>query len=217
MPKRTRSTSPRTSAPSPLPLPTPGLQDRVRPSPRTAKPPGPTWKSTVTPATKPYPASPQSDIWDRADQRLSARLAAAAKGRRGRPSKLDRQIIADLVFLLEAGNYLKPAAAALGLHVDTVYDWLAKGRTEPPASALHRLFSDAVEAAIGKAEADAVMGMRAGGRDWRAQAKFLERRHPASWGQRLAITGADGAPPAGVTLYQAAAAGVRLPKEDDTD
>lgn len=187
-----------------LPPPTPGLQVPVS-NVRGPDVPGPfrrrhrakSWRDRYSGQAK------LEGLFDRADIRVARRSV-------GRPTKLTKQLVADLVFLLEEGAYLEPAAFAVGITPSTLFDWLAKGRSEPPHTAEHRFFSEAVDAAVGSAEVRLMLDSKLGGPKGKASAFVLERRFPGKWGRRLAITGADGAPPTGVQVY-----GVRLPKDDD--
>jgi hypothetical protein len=55
------------------------------------------------------------------------------KTRTGKRSLATRATLTRLVELVEQGSYLSHAAAAVGLHIDTVYGWLSKGTNERTA------------------------------------------------------------------------------------
>ena len=140
---------------------------------------------------------------------------------RGRASKLTPELQTKIVKALEAGNYLETAAAAVGVHKQSLYTWMRKGNDKPDSP--HGRFLDAVQRAWRKAELDdlACVTAAAAGytvtkvrktthpngdveevhevttkRDWQAAAWKLERRFPRRWGRwdRHEITGIDGGP-----------------------
>lgn len=115
-----------------------------------------------------------------------------AKSKGGRPTKFNAEIADDIVKFLAGGGYIETAAAACGIHKDTLYAWLKQGaRAE---SGPKRRFSDAVQKALAEAEIRASAQIQLHGKkEWQAYAWYLERRYPDRWGRRrLEVTGPDG-------------------------
>lgn len=111
----------------------------------------------------------------------------AKRKRVGRPSKLTADTQNELVKLIKAGNYLETAAAYVGLHPDTVREWLRRGRRE--AKGKHREFSVVIQRAEAFAESSALLRIRAAGQmSWQAEAWYLERKFPAKWGRWERVT-----------------------------
>lgn len=113
----------------------------------------------------------------------------------GRPTKLDPDVADRLVLMVRAGNYLETAAAACGLSVSTVRDWIRKGQRagSGPLFDLARR----IEVAQGESEAlDVNKLLQHGQKDWRALAWRLERRFPERWREvaESMHTGRDGGP-----------------------
>lgn len=111
-----------------------------------------------------------------------------------RPSKLTPELQAEICEHLEAGNYLETAAAAVGVHKSTVYDWMDKGADEEEGP--HADFLAAVDLARALAEIHDVAQVRARVDNWQAHMTLLERRSPDRWGrkQRIDHAGHDGGP-----------------------
>jgi len=87
-----------------------------------------------------------------------------------------------IVAFLRGGNYVETAAACVGIHKDTFYDWCKKGRKgiKPYAS-----FVEAVDKAMAESEArDVTLIGKAATVNWQAAAWRLERRMPQKWGRR---------------------------------
>lgn len=107
----------------------------------------------------------------------------------GRPSKLTPEVQASIVASIEQGNFAEVAAALAGIHRDTFFSWMDRGkRGEAPYSD----FSDSVLRARAKAEGDAVQEVRAGFADPKTGAEraqwYLERAHSDRWGRRDKLT-----------------------------
>lgn len=120
----------------------------------------------------------------------SAKRAGAASARPGVApnSKLTRKAIADLVTVLEKGAYIETAAAFTGVHKDTFYEWMKRGRRDiaDGKRSLYRELVDAVEKAHADFEVAALT--RLGGEDqWQATAWRLERRFPERYGRRSRV------------------------------
>lgn len=121
---------------------------------------------------------------------MSANAAKKPKRRVGRPSKLTKAIQNQIVKMLEQGNYLETAAAAVNIPPQTIRQWLAKGKGR--VNKQYMDFRAAVMRAQAQAEARDIANIRDhGDHDWRATAWRLERRHPQRWRKRdqLDITG----------------------------
>ncbi len=113
----------------------------------------------------------------------------------GRPTKLNSEVTDRIISAIRAGNYLDTSAAHAGIHRDTLHAWLRDGANGKSAEL--QAFSDAVQKAIGDAEALHVARIAdATKTHWQAAAWWLERRYPDRWGQKLRqeITGAEGGP-----------------------
>lgn len=107
--------------------------------------------------------------------RKPAARKPAARRRPGRPTKLTDKRAALILDALRAGNYLETAAAAAGVHRDTLNEWRHKFPD----------FSDAVEKARAEAEVGHVgVIRRAAVETWQAAAWWLERSFPERWGRR---------------------------------
>jgi transposase len=106
----------------------------------------------------------------------------------GRPSKLTPETQATIVEALREGLYRETAATLAGIHRDTMYGWLERGRTgEAPYAA----FSDAVEKAEAEAEQHVIREVRMGLDGWQSKAWVAERRWPRRWGGRVRATVSD--------------------------
>jgi hypothetical protein len=137
----------------------------------------------------------------------------------GRPTKLDDTRAARIVELVRAGCTVANAAEAGNIDEGTFYRWMQRG-AEHRAPAAFRRFREDVLRARAEAEAEAVVQVRRGARggavverrtiehkdgrtetierlqppDWKADAWFLERSRPKSWGRRtlVEVSGVDG-------------------------
>lgn len=130
-----------------------------------------------------------------------------------RPSKLTPALRERISQALSAGASYRAAAVSAGVGDSTLRAWLARGRVEQaagrPARGTQRAIKrarreapyvellESVEQAAARAEVRAALLIaKAAETDWRAAAWFLERRDPATFGQRLALehTGPEGGP-----------------------
>lgn len=101
----------------------------------------------------------------------------------GRPTKLTAEVQERIVHAVRAGNYMETAAAHAGVHKDTLYEWLKRGRAETQGA--YRAFSDALEKALADAEMRDVATISAAGvENWQAAAWRLERKYPDRWGRK---------------------------------
>jgi AcrR family transcriptional regulator len=97
-----------------------------------------------------------------------------------RKSKLNQDLIAKVVKLIETGNYANVVARSVGVSEATFYRWLAEG--EDASDGLKREFFEAVTRARATAEINAVKSFRSAfDEDWRSVAEFLSRRYPQRW------------------------------------
>lgn len=113
------------------------------------------------------------------------------------PFKLNRKVIQSLADVLEKGVYIETAAAFVGIHKDTFYDWLKRGRRDINAGrrSIHRELVDAVETALAKFEVAGITRLEDESQ-WQATAWRLERRFPDKYGRRSRVdhANADGQP-----------------------
>jgi len=101
----------------------------------------------------------------------------------GRKSKLTRELIEQAAKLIEAGNYQRHVAQALGIDHSTWYKWLSEG--ERTKNGLKHEFFDAVKKAEARAIARNVALIQRAAQDgnWQAAAWWLERKFPEQWGR----------------------------------
>ena len=133
-------------------------------------------------------------------------------GKRGAKVKLTPEIQEKICRALSVGSYMETAAAFVGVHKSTLYEWLKLGAIATKGQ--YKEFSDAVDRALAQAEvkdlthiSNAAMGEpkfktddkgnKVIGLDgkpiqigwviqpnWNAAAWKLERRYPKSWGRK---------------------------------
>lgn len=72
----------------------------------------------------------------------------------GAPTKCTAKVIRQVANALLLGNYLEVAAASIGVHKDTLHNWLRWGHERPRS--IYRKFRDAVFEAQARYEANAV-------------------------------------------------------------
>ena len=101
-------------------------------------------------------------------------------------SKLTEELIKEAARLIEAGNYQKHVAQALGIAEETWYRWLREGEASDNPDDLKRQFYESVK----KAEANAIarnvalIQRAAQEGNWQAAAWWLERKFPSEWGKK---------------------------------
>lgn len=97
---------------------------------------------------------------------------------------------------LRAGNYIETTAALVGIHRDSVYEWLKRGNAEiervsksnraniRKKEAIFVEFTDTVKKAQAQSEA-MLVGLigQAAQKNWTAAAWRLERKYPDKWGR----------------------------------
>ena len=98
-----------------------------------------------------------------------------------RPSKFNESVGAVIVRGVSIGLPVKTAASLAGIAPSTAFEWLRDGkRNRSPALAT---FAERVSQAKVSAVCEAVGTIwRAGDKDWKAAAKWLELLHPAEFG-----------------------------------
>jgi len=107
-----------------------------------------------------------------------------------RPTKLTAELTAEIVTLVEAGNYNETAAEAVGIDRQTLHNWMKWGGEgkEPYAA-----FFDAITRARAKAETDLLAKVSEGdgkGESFgkgKAAAFVLERTRPKKFAQRINV------------------------------
>ena len=106
---------------------------------------------------------------------------------RGRPFKLNAELVDRVAASIELGMTWARAAEASGVGLSTLHEWRARGE------AGEALFVDLVER-LKKAEANgiarALESIRSAseGGAWQASAWILERRYPADYGRRSEVS-----------------------------
>lgn len=108
----------------------------------------------------------------------------------GRPSKLTKQVEADLTVLLAQGVPVKIAASATSVSPRSVRRWLGEGDLRERVAELRATRNEHADA-TNEARL-VVLLLRAAEHDWRAPAWYLERRWPERWG---ALKNDDGCGP----------------------
>lgn len=107
----------------------------------------------------------------------------------GRPTKLTEQVSAALVELVSNGATYVRAAAHVGIHQETITDWIRRGAREE-GDGLDTEFSRfyrALKKAEGSLQVEAEKQLKAlvGSKDWRATKFVLERTLPGQYGQKI--------------------------------
>ena len=114
----------------------------------------------------------------------------------GRPTKLTTELMNEIAQYLRAGNYIETTAALVGIHRDSVYEWLKRGNAEiervsksnraniRKREAIFVEFTDTVKKAQAQSEA-MLVGLigQAAQKNWTAAAWRLERKYPDKWGR----------------------------------
>lgn len=105
----------------------------------------------------------------------------------GRPTKLTPELSQRVIDLVRVGNYVETAAAAVGVHRNSLFNWMERGRKDE--SGAYFDFVNGVHQAQAEAEARTLAVVQRAGKegDWQAATWILERRHPARYAQRLQL------------------------------
>lgn len=116
----------------------------------------------------------------------------------GRPSKLTPEVRDEIAALLRAGNYVTTVADYMGIHPDTIYEWMRRGERgwKIDHDGGYVEFSVTVKKAMSEVEMATVDEVRKGFTNWQSRAWFLERRYPSKWGaqQKQVISGPNDKP-----------------------
>lgn len=127
----------------------------------------------------------------------------------GRPLKINPTVQAELLKMIQAGNYMETAASYVGISTSTLRDWIRRGEREaqrfiddpksrPIKSETPFMeFSQAVKKAQASAEIrDVILIGDAARESWQAAAWRLERKYPEKWGkkERHEVSGPSGGP-----------------------
>jgi len=99
----------------------------------------------------------------------------------GRPTALNPELQANVIELVEHGNYRYVAAGAVGISRKTFCEWMKRGTSGRPEDEIYRSFRDAVLAAEKRAEIGMVMQATSG--DPKHAQWWLERKFPERWGR----------------------------------
>jgi hypothetical protein len=103
-------------------------------------------------------------------------------------AKITPEIVEQITNAVRAGNYIDVAAAYVGVHRDTLYTWMKKGRVA--TSGPYYEFVAKLDQALAAAEVrDVALIGKAAEREWTAAAWRLERKHPDRYGRRTRIDG----------------------------
>lgn len=114
--------------------------------------------------------------------------------------KLNDEMIAKMIPMLQAGNYAVVVCQAVGISEPTYYDYIKRGEAglkagETPGDNLFVKFITSIKEAESVAEMRNVNNIQRASQDtWQASAWFLERKHYKRWGakQQVEVTGKDG-------------------------
>lgn len=118
------------------------------------------------------------------------------RGTRGGPTKLTSEVVDIITRSLRMGAFVETAAAFAGVHRDTYYDWMKRGRAKG-ARREYREFVAEVDKAMATAEMLMLQNVTKA-EEWQASAWRLERRYPDRWGKvdrlKAEHMGKDGMP-----------------------
>lgn len=107
--------------------------------------------------------------------------------RKGGPTlKLTPELIATVVGFISKGSYITVAAAAAGVHRETLYAWMRRGadQRKRKVRGIYRTFLDAMERAHAECETALLARIvKAGEEQWSAAAWTLERTRPSRYEQ----------------------------------
>ncbi len=122
-------------------------------------------------------------------------LVAPHRGR-GRPSSMTAEARTRFLEALRAGNTIQDSAEFAGRDYSTIRRWFLRG-CKPNARTDYREFAEDVKQASTHARVVRVTRIAAAGARgvWQADAWWLERMFPETWGRRtVEVSGPDGGP-----------------------
>jgi len=102
-----------------------------------------------------------------------------------RPTKLTYELIEELCEFIAQGFTYDRAARSCGISVSTFHGWMREGKQEN-AESIYKDLVAAVVAAAEYSEDEALQQVRSAAivdRNWKAAARFLERRFPDRYGR----------------------------------
>jgi hypothetical protein len=146
---------------------------------------------------------------------------------KGRPTKCDEKIIAEISKLLKEGHFARTVCDFVGISEPTYYGWTDRGRAELERieggaepiekEAIYVTFFKSIVRAAAEVEIDALRQIAAHGTseaagDFRALTWFMERRYQNRWGAKREVQ-------VGMSkdAWQSAKALLGLDTEDDDD
>ena len=101
-------------------------------------------------------------------------------------ARISESLILEIAALIAKGNTIRASCVACGIHRDTYYDWLKRGRAgDDSRDGLFLRFVELIEIAEAEAEVCHVSNVESAGKQsWQASAWWLERRKPRDWARR---------------------------------
>lgn len=112
----------------------------------------------------------------------------------GRPAKYCEEVHQALVYAASLGAFRKIQAYNAGISERTLEEWLQDARDDPENSPYAEL-AHHLELAEAKRALEALATVGSRGRNWQADAWYLERKYPGQYGRLIReVTGKDGAP-----------------------
>lgn len=115
--------------------------------------------------------------------------------KRGRKLKLDENMMARIAGQIKCGNHIKTACVACGIGQTTFYDWKAQGEEDAAAGkrTKYATFLEVINHADAVAQQRLVNRvLKLGG--WKGAMEILKRRWPKEYGDKTALSNADGTP-----------------------
>ena len=110
-------------------------------------------------------------------------LTNGGKNGAGRPSKINKEVLAKLFDLIESGIPVTTACAACRLSFQTIQNWCERGETDGKGEFFE--FLEQYKEVRAKALIGPALHLRkAAAIDWRAAAHILKVRDPDNWGER---------------------------------
>ena len=107
--------------------------------------------------------------------------------KRGRPTKLHKDIGDAIISNLSIGATYKDAAESAGITYNTFLNWLDKG-DKAKSGIYYDFFGDVMQAqAEARLKYTKTIASAAAKGDWRAAESFLKRRDPENWGDKQGI------------------------------